>query len=42
VDTGLDENQSELGVLVLAVSLKMLADSNGLQKVSIIAKQHVV
>jgi hypothetical protein len=30
VDTGLDENQSELGVLVLAVSLEMLADSNGL------------
>lgn len=42
MDTGLDENQSELRVLVLAVSLEMLADSNGLQKVSIIVKQHVV
>lgn len=30
MDTGLDENQSEFGVLVLAVSLEMLADSNGL------------
>jgi len=30
VDTRLDENQSELGVLVLSVSLKMLADSDGL------------
>jgi len=30
VDTGFDENQSELGVLVLAVSLEMLADSDSL------------
>jgi hypothetical protein len=30
VDTGLDENETELGVLVLSVSLEMLADSNGL------------
>jgi len=30
VDTRLDENQSELGVLVLSISLKMLADSDGL------------
>jgi len=29
VDTGLDENEAELGVLVLAVSLEMLADGNG-------------
>jgi len=35
VNTGLDENQSELRVLVLSVSLKMLADSDGLQEVSI-------
>jgi hypothetical protein len=32
VDTGLDENEAELGVLVLAVALKVLADSNGLVK----------
>jgi len=30
VDTGLDENQAELGVLVLAVALKVLADGHGL------------
>lgn len=30
VDTGLDENETELGVLVLSVALKMLADSDGL------------
>jgi hypothetical protein len=30
VDSGLDENETELGVLVLSVSLKVLADSNGL------------
>ena len=30
VDSGLDENEAELGVLVLSVALKMLADSNGL------------
>ena len=30
VDTGLDQNQAELGVLVLAVTLKVLADSDGL------------
>lgn len=31
VDTGLDENEAELGVSVLAVALKMLADGNGLE-----------
>jgi hypothetical protein len=31
VDTGLDENQAELGVLVLAVALEVLADSDGLE-----------
>lgn len=31
VDTGLDENETELGVLVLSVALKMLADSDGLE-----------
>jgi hypothetical protein len=31
VDTGLDENETELGVLVLSVSLEMLADGNGLE-----------
>jgi hypothetical protein len=30
VDTGLDKNQTELGVLVLAVTLKMLANGNSL------------
>lgn len=30
VDTGLDENEAELGVLVLAVPLKVLADGDGL------------
>jgi hypothetical protein len=31
VDTGLDENEAELGVLVLAVALEMLADGNSLK-----------
>lgn len=30
MDTGLDQNQAELGVLVLAVALEVLADSDGL------------
>jgi hypothetical protein len=30
VDTGFDENKTELGVLVFAVALKMLADGNSL------------
>lgn len=30
VDTGLDQNQAELGVLVLAVALEVLADRDGL------------
>lgn len=30
MDTGLDENQAELGVSVLAVALKVLADGDGL------------
>ena len=34
MDTGLDENQSELGILVLSVTLEMLADSNSLQRIS--------
>jgi hypothetical protein len=34
VDSGLDENETELGVLVLAVALKVLADSNSLLKQS--------
>ena len=32
VDTGLDENKAELGVLVLSVALKMLSDSDGLYR----------
>ena len=31
VDAGLDENQAELGVLVLAVALEVLADGDGLR-----------
>jgi hypothetical protein len=31
VDAGLDENQAELGVLVLAVALEVLADGDGLE-----------
>ena len=31
VDSGLDENKSELGVLILSVALEMLADSDGLE-----------
>lgn len=31
VDSGLDENKTELGVLVFAVALKVLADSNSLE-----------
>lgn len=30
MDTGLDKNEAELGVLVLAVALKVLADGNSL------------
>jgi len=30
VDAGLDENEAELGVFVLAVALEVLADSDGL------------
>jgi len=30
VDTGLDENKTELGVLIFAVALKVLADSDSL------------
>ncbi len=30
VDTGLDENEAELGVLVLAVALEVLADGDSL------------
>jgi hypothetical protein len=31
VDSGLDENKSKLGILVLSVALKMLADSDSLR-----------
>lgn len=30
MDTGLDENEAELGVLVLSVALKVLPDGDGL------------
>lgn len=32
MDTGLDKNETELSILVLAVTLEMLADSDGLHK----------
>jgi hypothetical protein len=32
VDTGLDQNEAELGVSVLAVALEVLADSDGLER----------
>ena len=32
MDTGLDQNQTELGVLVLAVTLKVLADGDSLEE----------
>ena len=32
MDTGLNQNKTELAVLVLAVALKVLADSNGLRR----------
>jgi hypothetical protein len=35
VDSRLDQNQAELGVLVLAVALKVLADGNGLKGFSL-------
>ena len=34
MDAGLDENQAELAVLVLAVALEVLADGDGLVCVS--------
>lgn len=34
MDTGLDENEAELGVLVFSVALKVLTDSDGLRTVS--------
>lgn len=42
MDSGFNENQSELGVLVLAVSLEVLADSDGLRKISIEEVQRVM
>ena len=35
VDPGLDQNEAELAVLVLAVALEVLADSDGLKTISI-------
>lgn len=34
VDAGLDEDQSKLGIFILAVPFKMLADGDGLEVVS--------
>ena len=41
VDTGLDENETELGVLVLAVALKVLADSDSLGGMLVDARRPV-
>lgn len=38
VDTGLDENQAELGVLILAVALEVLADSDSLELSVVVSK----
>jgi len=37
VDTGLDENETELAVLVLAVALEVLADSDSLWEKRIVS-----
>ena len=34
VDAGLDEDETELGIFVLAVAFKVLANSDGLQKIA--------
>lgn len=36
VDTRLDKNEAELGVLVLAVALEVLADSDGLWHIALV------
>lgn len=41
VDTGLDQNQAELGVLVLAVTLKVLADGDSLERISKNARKKI-
>ena len=33
MNTGLDEDETELGVLILAVALEMLADGDGLEQI---------
>ena len=40
VDTGLDQNQAELGVLVLAVALEVLADGDGLDIDTMVVSIH--
>lgn len=40
MDAGLDENQAELAVLVLAVALEVLADGDGL--VGIVSKMRAM
>lgn len=42
MDSGFDENQSELGVLVLAVSLEVLTDSDSLKRISFRGVQRVM
>ena len=40
MDTGLDENKTELGVLILAVTLKVLADSDSLRIMLVLKYTH--
>ena len=40
VDSGLDENETEFGVLVLSVALEVLANSDSLQEKS--AAEHMI
>lgn len=40
MDTGLDQNEAELGVLVLAVALEVLADGDGLDIDTMVVSIH--
>lgn len=41
VDSGFDENEAELGVLVLSIALEMLADSDSLRDGSAVKKMEI-
>ena len=42
MDTGLDENETELGVLVFAVALEMLANSDSLEEISVLPDAQIL